>query len=952
MKRWKWNCVLLFLAVTCALFFPGKSMAEESNGTLRVAIPLMNDSGFVTFEDGEFKGYYIDYLDEISKYTGWDYEYIPIESYEELNAVSESGEFDLMAGIVYGGEYDEQYFDYPRHSMGAKRYVLAVPKDFDRIPDREYTHLRGLRVGVSGPEDELMERCRDFCFMNGIECADDAGDYPMGINFVQIDPSGWRKSLADGTVDGILASDAFCIGADMYAMNTFGLDQIYFVVPNGRDDIRAKLDDAIGKIISFNPEYNDNLYEKYFHDMLHYQASFNDTEQEFLKRQHVCRVGLPSDMAPYAFRNEEGNADGLIIKVLEMVSERTDGVMQFKYVLYDKLEDVYKAVNIGECDIAGLSVYSDLVENRVMRRSMTFFRDEFKYYENVDWSGKDMPALEGGLLWPDPAGELYSVSQGNSAYTVQLSYIGAYYLNYFGYILHEYSVPDGEVLFCFGYGDSMEDTAISVIDKSLMVIEEEELENYVTGLCMFVNRELDIWDYLWRYRYTLILFLAVILAIICALLVITVINVTKNSEQVYRLLYHDDIVDGISYKKFMKDAAEYCGKPGKKLVLYINIAGFKYINDVFGYKKGNEVLKKVKEFLEDGDRDTLVARIYADRFVVLLSCPNLEVAKQYIWNRLNEFTVMTRKEFPAFNLWIKVGAYIMRPEDDIQNAVNLANYAVDEMDSKSDNDFIIYDEAMHDRVLTYKDIEKDMWRALEQKEFETFYQPKFDINSKKLIGAEALVRWNHPEKGLLSPGVFIPVFEKNHFIIQLDFYVFRCVCCFQRSRLDQGKELFSISSNFSRLHLEKEDFVDRLLKVTKEFGVPTNCLEIEITETIAMEEFGSLSVAVENLKKNGFQVSIDDFGSGYSSIQLLYKIPIDVLKLDKAFVDNPDVSEMEMELMDKIIAVSQKNRIKIICEGVETEEQESFVRQHNCNAVQGFLYSRPLPEGEFRQLLQ
>lgn len=940
-----------FIIMLCiGLLTGGRAQAEETQKTIQVAIPLMNDSGFVTYEDGEFKGYYIEYLEEIAKYTGWDYEYTAIESYEQLDAVCETGEFDLMAGIVYGEEYDELYFDYPKHSIGAKHYVLAVPKNSQLMPDNEYSFLRGVKVGVPGLDDELMQRFKEFCHMYGIVYGENAENFPMGVNFVQIDPASWREKLAEGEIDGLVASDAFCMSADMYAIATFGLDQIYFTVSKGNGSLLNELNVASEKIISFDPEYNENLYQKYFKKIFQYQASFDQEEEGYLKESRVWKVALASDLAPYSFVDEKGEPDGLIPHVLEAVTERTNGAMSFTFEFFDNLELAHNAVESGSCDIFGLSMYSDVVKKSDMRQSMSFYQDALCYYTSSDI--KKTQEDNGSFLYNKAEEVLKKVEMGKEPYGVLLTHTGDYYQNYCGYALNEYQVPGGEVMFCFAYREDMDETAISVIDKVLVGLDEEELESYVINKCMFASRALGLWDYLWKYRYIIMILVAATLIIICILLLSAIINVTRNSKRVYELLYKDEIVDGISYKKFLIDAEEFRKKPGNKLILYINISGFKYINDVFGYEKGNEVLKTVKEFLSTRREEILSARSYADRFVVLITYDSLEEEKARIRKALEDFDEMAKKKYPSFNLWVKIGAYVLKPEDELQNAVNMANYAVDEIETKSENDFNFYDEAMHEEVLTYKKIEKDMWDALSNKEFQAFYQPKYDITTRKLIGAEALVRWHHREKGLLSPGMFIPIFEKNHFILQVDFYIFRCVCQFQKNRMEKGKKLFPISSNFSRLHLGKADFVEQLQAIAEEYQVPTEYLEIEITETIAMEEFDCLSIAVDKMKDFGFKVSIDDFGSGYSSIQLLYKIPIDVLKLDKAFVDNRDASEMELELVDDIIGVSQKNGIKIICEGVETQEQESFVRDHNCNFVQGFLYSKPLPEEAFLEILE
>lgn len=973
MKRWG-KAVILVVMGLCLCLVTGNSVeAEETGNRLKVLIPLMNDSGFVTCKDGVFSGYYIDYLTEIAKYTGWNYEYTPIETEEELELACEQGDFDLLAGMIYSEKYDVSYFDYPEYTVGAKKYVLAVPGDSGLIPDKEYSYLKGIRIGIAESDDslELEKRFRNFCFMYGISCrSDQAGKYPNGVNFIHIDSSSWRDKLRSGEIDGILSSDAFCLSQEMYAIATFGLDQIYFAVPNGSMKIIKQLNDALEKIGTFDPEYSERLYDNYFKENRKYKAYFNEEEKDFIEQGHVWRVCMPKGCAPYSYINDEEKPAGLIIEVLNKIEDETGGKIQFEYSFYDSMQEAANAVKGGEGDINGLSMYSLLTKRDVNEcRSMSFYEDSFMYYKNngiANEKGKltaAVPELPVALMEKiniesgSTAGAaadlcLEQVEKGKSSYTVMLSHMGDYYKSYYGYNrLSAYAVPNGDVMFCFSYSAEMEQMAVTVINKCLAGVDGESLDNYVTEVSLFEHKQETMKDYIKEHLAFFAMLLVGILFVICALLFIIILSVTHNSGEVYKLLYMDDITGGISFKKFMKEAE----KPGKmnenSLVLYINISGFKYINDMYGYGRGNEVLCEVKNFLDTCLPGCIFARVYADRFVALVPYTSLDEVNNIIQERLDEFEQICRLKFPSFNIWIKAGAYVLQEKDNLQKAVNLANYAVDEIQKTSKNEFVFYDDVMYNRVLIQKEIEKDMRGAMENGEFETFYQPKYNIETRQLIGAEALVRWRHPQKGLLSPDTFIPVFEQNSYIIQLDYYIFECVCRFIRGRMEDGKMLFPISSNFSRLHLNESHFTEHLTRIANRYEVPHEYLELEITETVATEDFERFIAVVKQLKTNGFHVSIDDFGSGHSAIQLLYKLPIDVLKFDKTFVDNEDVNALEAELVDSIISVSLKNGIQIICEGVETPEQEEFVRKHNCIFVQGFLYSRPVTENEFRKLL-
>lgn len=972
MKKWIRNSTLAVLCV-CLWMITGMTVqAAEADRTVKVLIPLMNDSGFVTYENGTFSGYYIDYLNEIAKYTGWTYEFTAIESFDELEKACEEKNYDFMAGIVYSEEYDDAYFEYPEHAIGAKRYVFALPKNSGITPDKEYSYLRGVRIGVANNASgmELEERFRNFCLMYGINCTSDTNGDAKGVTLVQIEPSERQEKMNSGEIDGLLGSDAFCLSENMYAITTFGLDQIYFVSPNGRMNLLAELNDTLEKINNFDPDYNDRLYEKYFAETLQYTPSFDEKETAYLAEEHVFRVAMPENYAPYSYINADGKPAGIAAEVLRQITQQTGEMLRFEYVFYDTVSAAGDAVKNGICEINGVCVYSLLQKSDgSVRRSVSFYSDDYLFYKN---NGKAAEEAEAAILLPElpevlvhsfgaeeeiAEGELpwiclEETEAGRSSFTVMLSRMGDYYKSYYGFSgLSTYPMADGDVMFCFAYASKVDQAAISVIDKCLAAVEEEDLSNYAAEVSLTEHKEYTIGNYIKNHMEAFALILAGVLLVICAALVHIMIVMSRNSRKIHDLLYRDEVTGGNSYRKFLEDAAETVKEPGKHMVLYINISSFKYINDVFGYEEGDSVLCMIRDFLQEHVSEKGFARIYADRFVALVSYKEEGEIHAEIRQSLEEFEKVCQQKFPSFNIWLKVGAYIIQDGDDVQKAVNLANYAVDEIQKTSKNEFIFYDEAMHERVLNQKEIEKDMRGAMDKGEYEAFYQPKYNIETKELIGAEALIRWRHPQKGLLSPGIFIPIFEKNHYIIQVDFYVFECVCRFIRSLLDQGQKCFPISSNFSRLHLDQPDFVPHLIEIAEKYRVPPEYLEIEITETVAMADFDQLIIAVDQLKDKGFQVSIDDFGSGYSSIQLLYKLPIDVLKFDKAFVDHAEISPIESELVDSIITVSHRNGIKIICEGVETIEQEDFVRRHNCVYVQGFLYSRPVPEQEFREMV-
>ena len=240
--------------------------------------------------------------------------------------------------------------------------------------------------------------------------------------------------------------------------------------------------------------------------------------------------------------------------------------------------------------------------------------------------------------------------------------------------------------------------------------------------------------------------------------------------------------------------------------------------------------------------------------------------------------------------------------------------------------------------------------AIRRHEFVVYYQPKVDIRTNRLHGAEALIRWKTDE-GMISPGKFIPLFEKNGLVCQLDFYVLRTVCHDLRKWIDDGNEPVCISSNFSKLHFENTDVVDRIIEIADEFAIPHKYSEIEITETTYEGRKEILTQVLNRLKESGFSTSIDDFGSGYSSLNILSELDFQVLKLDKAFLDSGIDNMKVRNIVESVITMAKKLRMRVVAEGVEHREELDFLKELSCDLIQGYYFDRPMPIKEFEKRL-
>ena len=294
--------------------------------------------------------------------------------------------------------------------------------------------------------------------------------------------------------------------------------------------------------------------------------------------------------------------------------------------------------------------------------------------------------------------------------------------------------------------------------------------------------------------------------------------------------------------------------------------------------------------------------------------------------------------------------FVEEGEVDIQKAVNKANMARSVAKGKNIN-YAIYNEDVRNKLSEESMILDDIKIALVKNQFEVYYQPKFSLVTGEMIGSEALIRWNHPEHGFISPAVFIPIAEKSKLILKIGRFVFERVCNDLYEWKKQGKKIVPVSVNLSRVELYQPDIVKFINKTIKMYNLSSDFIEIEITETVAINELNILKNVLNELRTYGFSISMDDYGTGYSSISCLRDMPIDILKLDKSFLGGIEHDERSRNIAKSIVSLAKSLDLVVIIEDVESKEQAELMKQFGCDLVQGFYFARPMPAKNFLDLL-
>ncbi len=439
------------------------------------------------------------------------------------------------------------------------------------------------------------------------------------------------------------------------------------------------------------------------------------------------------------------------------------------------------------------------------------------------------------------------------------------------------------------------------------------------------------------------------------LVVIAVIGVTvfiylqrKRRKELESLAYEDRLTGGYNFVKFREMAHTRGGLSG--YVIAMDLAEFKLINSSAGVQKGDEALLAVWKVLRANVSDSeLVARVNADRFVLFWQEESKEAVEKRIRLLIAEISKIPHQlSIPA--LFPVFGVCYVEALEEADKCYGYATQAKHLIKGRRDRHYAFYDELDYQKLLENKELEDSFDEALANGEFEVWYQPKYSAKDGEIIGAEALVRWRRSDGRMLSPGIFIPLFEQNGCIAVLDEYVFRKVCIRQRERLEEGKNPVPVSVNISRVSLYYDRVVERYEEILKEVGLDVKYVQLEITESATVDnvDIGDL---IRRFHQAGFVMQLDDFGSGYSALASLNTMPFDTLKLDKSLIDYIGDSRGE-KLLKYITRLGQSLGLHITAEGVETQDQVAFLKNIKCDDIQGFVFSRPLPLNEYEALVE
>lgn len=961
MRKFRGKFSILILAVLLVSFYSTKIQAYERTAEGRQGEQREIVVGYVDYdhmvkedEEGAFYGYGVTYLNELAKSTGWTYRFKKVEESGRISALI-NGEIDLLCNLHMDCAENKKLI-FSKMESDIEYAMLCALKDNDEIFFNDYEAINGKRIGINKStdlENSLIAYAKEY----GITYE------PMYFE----DFGSMQKALEDKVIDIMLASSLRDAGNIKYVGKTVPIKE-YFAVTRENADIMKKLDEADEKLKQERPFYNSVLYETYYGPPYQKLTGITREEYEFISKKETIRVACDANSYPIEYKNDvTGKYEGIYADALKLISEESG--LEFEFVPLDDYSQAWQLVKDGKVDLLGGNFGNAMMAQRYgMVYSQSYLSAE---YTMVGSKNKEIPTvptialprnyigIQGYfsekepdwhvILYDDVKACFEAVERGETDVTA----VNSVFLQTV-YNLNNYDslriVPNmtRSIPICIGIGNNHTEVLKSILDKTILQIPDEKFQKCITENAINVSYSPGIMD-------TLRSFLPHVMTGLFLLVSIAGLIIAKREKQ-FRHLAMTDSVTGIwNAAKFYKEAQELLDRNKEKeyVLITLDINRFKFINNDFGSRTGNKILcvlgDRIKEnFGEYG----YYARNTADVFFILMEAKDFN--SDMLLPLSKEIYFDNNGKRQLYKIVIKAGIRMIMSEEereDIRLYADQASLARKIVKDSANDDVAFYDEKIKEQMARDVAIENRMEKALENREFEVYLQPKYNLQTEEITGAEALVRWIEPDGRMVLPDMFIPLFEKNGFILKVDFFVYEEVMKRMAEWKKQGKKMISVSVNVSRVHIGTYDFFTKLNSLIEKYKIPKEYFELELTETIMGGERSMTKDFIHECKKQGYLVSIDDFGSGYSSLNLLKDLPVDILKIDKEFLNETEQSKRSSIIVEQVVEMAKRMEISTLCEGVETMRQAAFLKQIGCDMAQGYLFSRPIKMEDFEKMI-
>ena len=952
-------CLLLALTVILPI---AASAHEREQKTVRVG---WYESAFHrTDRFGRKSGYGYEYQQRIAIYTGWTYEYVE-GSWSELFEKLVAGEIDLLSDVSYKEDRVGKIL-YSAEAMGSEDYHVFIAPDNTEIRPDDFSTMNGKRVGVN--KNSVQEQF----FVDWAE----KHDVETEIVELSVKTPEMIDMLLDGEIDMLVTLDTYGNTTDIVPVCKVGSAESYFGINKKRPDLKQDLDVAMNRLLEDNRDFNQQMTAKY-NQATAVNSFLTAEEINWVDGHGTIRVGYRDNFLPFCARDPETDElTGALADYLKFAATcEKNARLSFETRPFGTTDEALQALEKGEIDCVfplGISAY-DGEQRGVIITDPLVSTEMYATVRTTDAQGiapesgmtaalvKGNTSYESFLMDHFPAWQAAFYDDGEAAFRAVASgeadcgVVSNYRISYLGDVLVKYRLTPlttGETMDMAFAVRRQDDCLFSILNKINHLIPTTTLNTSLTNYA-FERRQVTFLEYLKENMAAVIAVAAVITALILFLLLKSTKEASKASEGQQIISETEfDRLTGLYNRDFFILYANrlYREHPETPMdAVILNIEHFHSINNLNGRDFGDEVLRalsdEIKAFL-NGKRG-IAARMEGDTFeIYCASQENPQALLDRFQSRLDE-------RFPTADIRLRMGVMPWKEEMRPEQMFDCARSACNMVRGKYKTPLMVYDEEvrLHDELSQH--LRNDLSRALEQHEIEVYYQPKYNIQVEppKLASAEALVRWKHPRLGTISPDDFIPLFEQSGQISDVDNYVWNEAARQIAAWRDQYGIELPVSVNLSRVDVFEPNLVGTLDSIIEKNGLNRKDLLLEVTESAYTENAEQLIRVISELREKGYEIEMDDFGSGYSSLNSISRLPIDVLKMDMKFVQNIHAGSKEFRLVQLVLDIAKYLGVPVVAEGVETGEQVELLRGAECELVQGYYFSKPLPAQEFEKLI-
>lgn len=941
---------ILCCALVAVFFFPIYSQTKNS---LRVGF-LKGYGVNIDSITQKPTGYTVDYFNEISKFSDMTFSFIPCD-WEEGLAMLQRGELDFF-GPMQKTEERLTYFGYTNKEMGYEYCLLYAPQNTS-YHFEDFQNFNNITI-ASFAENSFNTYLDEYAEKNN-----------FSYNLIITKTTTAIDELHEGKFDALLYSSLVEMPDTVIIAKIQSLPY-YFATRKNETVLLDKFNKALEDIFFLDPYFAAELTNRHFNTKSINTPNFTREEKAFIAEHPSLKVVHNPSLKPVEYFNSTSKEmSGISISILQEISRITG--IEFESITTKNYEESIKKIIEGEAglitgypeelknsihivltkpylEVPIILVKANAAEQRRSPRaavpgyktlSIKKIKEDFSHFTFIQY--EDSNACLEALLKKE----------------VQYAFLNSYAFDEFARNspYTDYSTIHTGISYPLqiGISSSLGSHGRSLIDKAISQINDETKQTIIYANT--IGRAYSI-TFMQQLRHNAVQIITLILLFFATLTITIYFLGQKTKKRLRTIAYVDELTGLRTLSKFKKDVKEklYYADPDDYMIISFDIDNFKYINDSFGFEIGNAVLTELGLYFKDYEGpDDFICRSFADYFIYFTRKRN--------WNNLlSKFAELTSVKNSLSDLLsdhyevsFSAGVYYINnlslSVTGMIDKATIARKSVKGLHYKSA--MVEYTPEMDNEIEWQKEVTLAMDNALINKEFLVYYQPKYLFSTSECIGAEALIRWSHKDKGLLSPGTFLPLFEKNGFIQKLDIFVFENVCKFLQRWISDGHEPIVISCNLSRLHLQNPRLTDILTEIADRYEVNTEYIEIELTESLMHHDIHNLIETMLLLKKAGFQISIDDFGSGYSSLNMLKDIPADVLKIDKEFLSHSAENPKGAIILSSIVTMAKQLNLRTIAEGVELIEEVTMLKRIGCEMVQGYYYAKPMPAKDFNQLL-